>query len=237
MKILILALSICFLLCSSLFAQTPTPTPPQRELQAYFDATAKWPVEKGKLYEKGIPVCWENPADSMSKEMSMVKNAIEMTWQANSAVLFRGWQKCSGENGGIHILIDDSGPHTKGLGVYLDKAKNGMVLNFMFNNWSPACKDTPDIRNFCIKSIAVHEFGHALGYAHEHNRSDRPGECTEAPQGGNGTVFLTPYDPSSVMNYCNPVYNNNGILSKLDVVGLQKIYGPPKNSSQTKNKR
>jgi hypothetical protein len=37
--------------------------------------------------------------------------------------------------------------------------------------------------------------------------------------------MLTPYDPHSVMNYCNQKYNNDGQLSDLDVKALQQIYG------------
>ena len=79
----------------------------------------------------------------------------------------------------------------------------------------------------CVTSIGVHEFGHAIGFAHEQNRPDTPGECTEAPQGGNGDVMLKPWDIHSVMNYCNPVYNNDGKLSDYDVVSVQKAYGKP----------
>jgi hypothetical protein len=37
--------------------------------------------------------------------------------------------------------------------------------------------------------------------------------------------MLTPYDPSSVMNYCNLKYNNEGLLSKMDIAALQTLYG------------
>ena len=202
--------------------QTPTPPPqqesaPQFDTQqhSYFDATAKWA-------SVNIYVCWENPDSTYSDEMTLVRKSITDSWEAASQLRFTGWQKCAAQNRGIRILIDDSGPHTKGLGRRLDGVANGMVLNFTFNNWSSSCKS---MRDSCIKSIAVHEFGHAIGFEHEHNRPERPGECQEAPQGSNGTVLLTPYDPDSVMNYCNPVYNNNGILSRYDKQGVQSIYG------------
>ena len=81
--------------------------------------------------------------------------------------------------------------------------------------------------DYCIKAIAVHEFGHAIGFAHEQNRPDTPGECQQPKQGENGDLLLTPYDPNSVMNYCNQKYNNDGKLSPLDIGAVQKLYGKP----------
>lgn len=237
LTITLLILFVCVSLGQTL-SQTSSPTPtqtpvpplqqesaPQFDTQqhSYFDATAKWP-------SPSIYVCWDNPDQKYDREMALVRKSVADSWEAASQVRFTGWQKCAAQNRGIRILIDDSGPHTKGLGKRLDGVVNGMVLNFTFNNWSPACKTMKDA---CIKSIGVHEFGHALGFAHEHNRPDRPGECQEAAQGSNGTVLLTPYDPNSVMNYCNPVYNNNGILSKYDKEGVQSVYGEPEAQTKT----
>jgi hypothetical protein len=149
---------------------------------------------------------------------------VKDSWETASAVRFTGWEKCTAENAGIHIFIDDSGPLSRSLGRYLDGVPKGMILNFTFDNWKPDCKQS---HVFCVRAIATHEFGHGLGFAHEQNRSDAPGECRELSQGPNGTRLLTPYDPHSVMNYCNPQYNNNGKLSRCDVEAVQAIYGPP----------
>ena len=97
-----------------------------------------------------------------------------------------------------------------------------MVLNFEFKKWSQSCAS---MKENCVKAITVHEFGHALGFAHEQNRFDAPGEYQQLKRGTSGDLLLTPYDPRSVMNYCNPKYNNDGMLSTLDIAAVREIYG------------
>jgi hypothetical protein len=185
----------------------------------YFRQSAKWP--NGVVY-----VCWENPTPSDDPERKLVQAAVSETWQKYSALQFKGWGECSPGSKGVRILIDDTGPdtgpHTKGLGYELYHVqKNSMVLNFTFKKWSTPCQSMKD---HCIRAIAVHEFGHAIGFAHEQNRPDTPGECLRPPQGSNGTVMLTPWDIHSVMNYCNPKYSNNGNLSEWDQEAVQIAY-------------
>jgi hypothetical protein len=169
-----------------------------------------------------IPVCWENAAAGNATERGWVQHAAESSWQAVANLDFTGWGDCPASGGGVRIRIDDSGPHTKGLGTALDGVAAGMVLNFTFANWSPGCQNQ---REYCIRAIAVHEFGHALGFAHEQNRPDTPSWCNQE-QGTDGDTTIGAWDLDSVMNYCNPHWNGDGNLSATDISAARQVYGP-----------
>lgn len=188
---------------------------------------SKW--ASGSFGKTKIYVSWENPSTSNYTERQWVKEAVEATWETYANIDFIGWGKSTQNSRGIRIIIDDYGhPHTKGLGNRLDGKRNGMLLNF---NFLGPFKCYGHTREECIKFIAVHEFGHALGLAHEQNRLDCL--CEEAPQGGDGDFYVTPCDLNSVMNYCNPKWSNYGKLSHYDKVGIQKIYGQPSGNTNS----
>ena len=197
-----------------------------------------------------ISVCWRSTPGNESNFRAWTRIAVEAAWERHSAINFTGWGLCNNSSKPADIIIrvhDNNnviepdqtkrdGPSVNG---GLGQNMTDMDLNFTFQNWNEfvgdtitcnptasgvATKATLAEQKLCIESIAVHEFGHAVGIAHEQNRDDTPDTCKISPQGTAGNINAGEWDIDSVMNYCNPTYNNNGILSQGDIAGIQKFY-------------
>jgi hypothetical protein len=130
-------------------------------------------------------------------------------------------------------------------GKYCDSTCNRDSNNDRWISWSDAPDDLAANRA-CLYNLklgddpwnatpylnhALHEFGHALGLAHEHVRDDvDKSACDNANYGGaEADGHLTPYDRRSVMHYRFPACGSNGNydhtgLSDYDRLALRILY-------------
>jgi hypothetical protein len=195
--------------------------------------------------DPNISVCWTSLAAATATQRLWVQQAVEREIQSISDIRFTGWDKlCSSNPAEVAIRVGNYWPESE-YGERAASSQHSMSLNFFSTPHAgfPGCENdirTPvtgdtgrewvSERHRCIDVIAAHEFAHVLGIGHEQDRSDKPATCTEPSDPG--TTAWNEYgywDWSSISNYCNPVWDNDGRLSVLDVAGIQEYYGAPTN--------
>lgn len=170
-----------------------------------------------------IKVCWYQNAmdEEYTINRGIVRNIIEDTWNrvlrpmevpSEEWVQFVGWKACAdGDNHDVKLKVGPGSNRVNGLGT------DATYVNFNYSN--------PNTPVWDIERIAIHEFGHLLGLAHEHNRNDTGDQCSYEPQGTNGTDYYGEWDHNSVMNYCNDRYTES-VLSPSDEYWIVRVYYP-----------
>ncbi|ELR96493.1 FG-GAP-like repeat-containing protein [Gloeocapsa sp. PCC 73106] len=191
-----------------------------------------------------VPVCWETPG--YDREKDIVRNAVSNTWEWHANIRFTGWYACPTEVGiggsgtvrNVRIRIHAQDTSNAGAGgsarvgtAALSSAEdNNPGVNLSFNPDGTADEGR-------VEYIAVHEFGHVLGFIHEQDApgNEGPAKCNQSVDSDANPIPITGYDRDSVMNYCNRDGNMTGYLTDVDIAGVQKVYGVRKQNVATLN--
>ncbi len=221
-------------------AACSTSVEPEAELGAQTAPLYKGPHDAFFASGATLPVCWATAG--YADEKAQVQAAIDRTWpaQANIKVTYEATCPTNADSRRIRLWIgvhtDDSNGGGNGQaqasGPAALVAPGGISIKFWF-------KPDHTANPARIAYLAVHEFGHVLGFSHEQDQNNpaaiecRAGMCRaqttqsyDACMAGaalnEGGTPIGAYDPASVMNYCG---GNMGVLSPDDEVGVRKVYG------------
>jgi len=185
-----------------------------RDDELYYLAASLWP-------QRDIPVCWTTTGNVTEKEWVRTALRGQRSWSQQGNINFVGWGTCSAGATGIHLT---AGADNVSFGLGQSSGNANITLDFTASPETDYVRCTTNSlnREQCIKATAIHEFGHGLGYAHEHNRPERTADCTSAAQGTNGDATFGAFDIRSITAYCNFTTD----LSPLDRKGTDRLYGP-----------
>lgn len=175
-----------------------------------------------------VVVARQEHSGGYDREKRITTGAVEGTWQLRANVTFTGWGVCptSGDAQLARVSISPQGGDNSGAG-----GSAQMGTRALAKPGEPADVNLSFQANIAdrgrVEYVAVHEFGHVLGFGHEQDAPDNEGvaRCNNGIDTSADPISITAYDRDSIMNYCNRDGNMTGHLTDTDIQGVQKIYG------------
>jgi hypothetical protein len=180
-----------------------------------------------------VPVCWHPNSTGSDPAKALFEQVVREQWEANTGLTFTGFAPCtSTDSPWVPVEIKPCG------GACAGGVANYGIGARLGGPGSPQLSIVYDDSLEAFPWFIAHEMGHVLAAIHEHKRPDgddgsdhcvlprgTDGQTTIEP----GQLFATVHDPLSTMNYCSGLNNagSSNLLSALDVVGGQMLYGPP----------
>ena len=152
------------------------------------------------------------PSDATDEDRQFVRKVVTETWQKVSSMSFSGWNVCDDEIYDVYIWLDSRYPigHTYGWGE---------------NNKGHHMELITGTKSHSVYTI-LHEFGHILGFIHEHARPNTLCPKYEDKVTKGFTTFGA-HDFSSVMhNRCGELKPHlSDELSPIDIDTVIDMYG------------
>jgi hypothetical protein len=188
-----------------------------------------------------LPVCFEVPASNNPGAVRdddarrWIQRAVEANWSRFARITFVGWGDCPGTGtfrSGLRVQVNDQGLNCTArvncgdaFGREIDGVPNGVRISQC--NAGSGCERAS--REEAVTVMALHEFGHALGFQHEEDRRDSGRKSCGAPpdQDGPTDQRFGAFDINSVMSTCGVLAQNSTWteISPNDIAAAQYVYG------------